>query len=72
MGVMVGFALGYVLGTRAGEDGYQEMMTALKTITSSGELKELAGAAVGMLADLLKQGTGALGDANESKLRRIA
>lgn len=72
MGVMVGFALGYVLGTRAGEDGYHEMMTALKTITSSGELKELAGAAIGMFADLLKQGTGALGDANESKLRRIA
>ena len=72
MGVMVGFAVGYLLGTRAGDEGYQEMMGALKTITSSGELKELAGAAVGMLADLLKQGTGALGDADESKLRRIA
>jgi hypothetical protein len=70
--VIIGFALGYVFGTRAGEDGYEEMMTALKTITSSGELKELAGAAVGLLADLLKQGTGALGDANDAKLRRIA
>jgi len=70
---MVGFALGYVLGTRAGEEGYKEMMGALRTITSSGELKELAGAAVGMLADLLKQGPGALGEADgSSKLRRIA
>ena len=70
--MIVGFAVGYVLGTRAGDDGFQEMMAALKTITSSGELKELATAAAGLLADLLKQGTGALGDANESKLRRIA
>lgn len=69
---MVGFALGYVLGTRAGEDGYKEMMNALRTITSSGELKELAGAAVGLLADVLKQGTGTLGDGTETKLRRIA
>jgi len=69
---MIGFALGYVLGTRAGEDGYKEMMGALRTITSSGELKELAGTAVGMLADLLKQGTSGLGDGAESKLRRIA
>lgn len=72
MGVMVGFALGYVFGTRAGEDGYQEMVAALRTITSSGELKELAGAAMGLLADLLKQGTGALGEGAEAKLRRIA
>jgi hypothetical protein len=72
MGVMVGFVLGYVFGTRAGQEGYQEMMSALKTITSSGELKELAGGAISMLGDVLKQSTGALGEGAEGKLRRIA
>ena len=69
---MVGFALGYVFGTRAGAEGFEDLVDALKTITSSGELKELAGAAASALADLLKQGTGALGEGAESKLRRIA
>jgi hypothetical protein len=69
---MIGFALGYVFGTRAGADGYEEMMNALKTIVSSGELKELAGGAISVLGDVLRQGTGALGDGNEAKLRRIA
>ena len=72
MGVMIGFALGYVFGTRAGAEGYQEMVSALKTITSSGELKELAGGALSVLGDVLKQGTGALGNGSEAKLRRIA
>jgi hypothetical protein len=69
---MIGFALGYVFGTRAGADGYEEMVAALKTITTSGELKELAGGVIGILADVLKQGTSALGDGGEAKLRRIA
>jgi len=69
---MVGFVIGYVLGTRAGDEGYQEMMNAVKTITSSGELKELFGGVVSVLADVVKQSAGALGDSSESKLRRIA
>ncbi len=72
MGVMVGFVIGYVLGTRAGDDGYQEMMNALKTITSSGELKELLGGVVSVIADVVKQSAGALGESSEGKLRRIA
>lgn len=69
---MVGFALGYVLGTKAGEEGYQEMMNALRTITSSGELKELLGGVVSVLADVVKQSAGSLGEGAEGKLRRIA
>lgn len=72
MGVMVGFAIGYVLGTRAGEEGYREMTSALRTITSSGELKELLGGVVSVLADMVKEGAGSLGDGAEGKLRRIA
>ncbi len=72
MGVMIGFALGYVFGTRAGAEAYDEMRNALKTIVSSGELKELAGGAISVLGDVLRQGTGALGDSGDAKLRRIA
>jgi hypothetical protein len=72
VGVMIGFVLGYVVGTRSGAEGFEELTSSLKSILSSGELKELAGGALGMVGDLLKQGTGALGDGGETKLRRIA
>ena len=69
---MIGFAIGYVFGTRAGAEAYDEMRSALKTIVSSGELKELAGGAISVLGDVLRQGSGALGNGGETKLRRIA
>ena len=72
MGVMIGFGLGYLFGTRAGAEAYEEMTDALKTIISSGELKELAGSAIAVLADVLKNGTNALGEGSGAKLRRIA
>jgi hypothetical protein len=72
VGVMIGFAIGYVFGTRAGAEAYDEMRSALKTIVSSGELKELAGGAISVLGDVLRQGSGALGNGGETKLRRIA
>jgi hypothetical protein len=72
VGVMIGFALGYLFGTRAGADAYEEMTGALKSIVSSGELKELAGGAIGMLADVLKNGTSSLGEGSGAGLRRIA
>lgn len=40
MGVIVGFIVGYVLGTRAGEDGFEELNTTVRSITSSEELKD--------------------------------
>jgi hypothetical protein len=72
VGVMIGFALGYMFGTRAGAEAYEEMTGALKTIVSSGELKELAGGAIGMIADVLRNGTSSLGEGSGAKLRRIA
>ena len=72
MGVMIGFVLGYIVGTRSGAEGYEELTSSIKSILSSGELKELAGSAIAMLGDALKQGTDALGDGGEAKLRRIA
>lgn len=72
MGVMIGFALGYMFGTRAGADAYEELTDALRTIVSSSELKELAGGAIGIVADVLRSGTGALGEGSGANLRRIA
>ena len=72
MGVMIGFGLGYLFGTRAGAEAYEEMTDALKTIVSSGELKELAGGAIALLADVLKNGTSSLGESSRAELRRIA
>lgn len=72
MGVMIGVAVGYILGTRAGAEGYEELVKAVRTITSSGELKELAVGAAGLLGDVLKGGTSALGQGTEPALRRIA
>jgi hypothetical protein len=72
VGVMIGFALGYMFGTRAGAEAYEELTGALKTIVSSGELKELAGGAIGIIADVLRSGTGALGEGSGANLRRIA
>jgi hypothetical protein len=72
VGVMIGFGLGYLFGTRAGAEAYEEMTGALKTIVSSGELKELAGSAIGILADVLRNGTSALGEGSGATLRRIA
>ena len=72
MGVMIGFGLGYLFGTRAGAEAYEEMTDALKSIVSSGELKVLAGSAVSLLADVLKNGTSSLGEGSQAKLRRIA
>lgn len=72
MGVMIGFGLGYLFGTRAGAEAYEEMTDALRTILSSGELKTLAGGAVSILGDVLKNGTNALGQGSGANLRRIA
>lgn len=72
MGVMIGFGLGYLFGTRAGAEAYEEMTGALKTIVASGELKVLAGTAVSLLADVLKNGTSSLGAGSQANLRRIA
>jgi hypothetical protein len=69
---MIGFAIGYVFGTRAGAEAYGEMVTALKTITTSGEMKEMAAGAISLLADVMKSGTGALSEGSGAKLRRIA
>ena len=73
MGVMIGFFLGYVFGTRAGREGFEEMKEALLTIGASGELRELVGGGVSLVADVLRQGQSAVGgDRGSERSLRIA
>lgn len=58
MGTMIGFVLGYVLGTRAGEEGWNELLHSWKTISSSDEVKELVSGGLSVARDFLQQGAG--------------
>jgi hypothetical protein len=58
MGTVIGFALGYVLGTRAGDEGWEELLESWRTISSSEEMKELAASALNVLRDIVRQGAG--------------
>ena len=58
MGAMIGFVLGYVLGTRAGDEGRRELRGAWQTITSSGEVMDLVSGGLTMVKDLARQGAG--------------
>jgi len=60
MGAIVGFVLGYVLGTRAGPDGYEELVESWKTISSSEEVRQMVSGGIAVLRDLVRQGRGML------------
>jgi len=76
MGAMIGFVLGYVLGTKAGPEGYEDMRASWKTISSSEELRDMLSGGLSVLRDLLQQGRGVLVDKLSSddggSLRRVA
>ncbi len=62
MGAVVGLVVGYVLGTRAGQKGYDELRDSWHTITTSEEVKELVSGGLSVLADVLQQGKALLVD----------
>jgi hypothetical protein len=57
MGTMIGLVIGYVLGTRAGENGFQEFKEAWHTITTSDEVKDMVVGAASMARDLVQRGS---------------
>ena len=77
MGAMVGLVIGYVLGTRAGEQGWEDFREAWRTITTSAEVRDLVAGGVSIAADLVQRSSSMLAarlqqpDAN-AKLRRVA
>ena len=62
MGAVVGFVIGYLYGTRAGEDGLEELWDAWQVIASSDEARDLVAGGISIARDLVTQGRGALAD----------
>ena len=80
MGAIIGFVFGYVLGTKAGATGNDELKAAWKTISSSDEVKDMLTSAFAIGRDISGQGKALLGarliggggDEGGGILRRIA
>lgn len=62
MGAMIGFVLGYWMGVKAGPNGYEELMRAWRTISSSEEIKDMLAGGLAALGDALKQGRAILAE----------
>jgi hypothetical protein len=58
MGAMIGFAVGYMLGTRKGEAGTDELKKAWATIRTSEEARDLVARGLAGAKYLLQAGAG--------------
>jgi len=56
MGTIVGVIVGYALGTRAGEQGWEEFRDSWKVISSSEEVRDMVGAGFAVARQLLGRG----------------
>ncbi len=77
MGAMVGLVIGYVLGTRAGDKGFEELRSAWKTISSSDEVRDMLIGGLSLARDTARQGRGMLAErlqlpTEPAQLSRIA
>lgn len=73
MGVVIGFALGYVFGTRAGREAYEELKDAVAVIAASDDVRGVFDSVASVVGDVLKAGQGVVGERpNASRLRSIA
>ena len=62
MGAMIGFVLGYVLGTRAGEQGWNDLQESWRTISSSEEVRDILIGGLATARDFVRQGAGIMAD----------
>jgi hypothetical protein len=77
METMIGFVVGYFVGTREGRAGFEKARASWEAIRHSAELREMVGAAVAVATPVLRQlatgGAGALvGGVVEELTRRAA
>ena len=76
MGAMIGFLAGYLLGTRAGKEGLEELREAVTVIAQSEEVRALLAGGLAAAADLVSRGGGVLAERVASgdgvNLRKVA
>jgi len=53
--VLIGFAAGFLVGTREGRDGVAKLRSSVTTIRESGDLKHLVGEAATVLAPIMRE-----------------
>lgn len=63
MGAVIGVVFGYMLGTRAGKEGWAQVQDAWGTITSSDEVRDLVTTGLTMARDMAGRSGGILGEA---------
>jgi hypothetical protein len=59
METMVGFAVGFVVGTKEGRQGLAKILDSLAYIRESPELQNLVGSALGVMVPMMKELTSA-------------
>ena len=77
MGTAIGLVIGYMLGSRAGEDGWKEFRESWKSITASEEVRDVLSGGISMVGDLVQRGSGLLAERLQPhepgvKLHRVA
>jgi membrane protein DedA with SNARE-associated domain len=60
MAAVIGLIIGYVLGTRAGDKGQEELRDSWRTITSSQSFRDMLGGLFALIGEFIHQGRGAL------------
>jgi hypothetical protein len=60
MAAIVGLIIGYLLGTRAGDKGHEELQESWKTITTSQGFRDMLGGLFALMGEFLNRGRGAL------------
>lgn len=60
MGAIIGLLIGYVLGVRAGDKGYQELRESWQTITTSQGFRDLLGGLFALTGEFVTRGRGVL------------
>jgi len=60
MGTLLGFALGYYLGTKAGPNGIDDLLKSWRTIQKSEDYQALAATVSATITSVMEQGQGAV------------
>jgi hypothetical protein len=60
MAAIIGLIIGYVLGTRAGDKGHEELSESWRTITTSQAFRDMLGGLFALIGEFLTNGRKAL------------